>query len=353
MDRVRLAIVGCGNISQLNAPGYLQHPRCDVVALCDTDAERAKRRARDWGITPRICSDLAQVLDDSAVDAVELLTPTWMHADQIVAALAAGKHVSAQKPLAVSMAEADRIAAAVATARTTFRVTENFLYYPPILKAKELLDAGAIGDPTLVRIHTTRVQHITGQAMEMDPEALVWRRDPGRNPGGALYDDGVHKYATAALWVGPIGEISAIVSRADFIQESPSVATFRFKGRDCLGIIDYSYAPGMTIRSRYYKADEFFEIHGTRGTIWVTRCTGEMLDMPAVVLLRGNETVSYQVAADWRLGFDGAAVDFIDGLLQGRQPAQDIHEARRMLQVPLAIYEAARTGQRVDPESIR
>ena len=84
-------------------------------------------------------------------------------------------------------------------ARTTFRVTENFLYYPPIVKAKELLDAGAIGEPSLVRIHTTRAQEIVGQALELDPDALVWRRDPGRNPGGALYDDGVHKYATAML----------------------------------------------------------------------------------------------------------------------------------------------------------
>src|SRR4030095_8537836 len=125
MDRIRLAIVGCGNISQLNAPGYLQHPRCDVVALCDADPERAKRRAREWGITPRIYSDLAQVLDDRAVDAVELLTPTWMHADQIVAALAAGKHVSAQKPLAISVAEADRIAVAVGRARTPFPGNAN------------------------------------------------------------------------------------------------------------------------------------------------------------------------------------------------------------------------------------
>ena len=354
MDRIRLAIVGCGNISQLNAPGYLQHPRCDVVALCDTEPERAKRRARDWGITPRVYSDFAQVLDDSAIDAVELLTPTWMHADQIVAALAAGKHVSAQKPLAVSVAEADRIAAAVARARTTFRVTENFLYYPPILKAKELLDAGAIGEPSLVRIHTTRAQHITGQAIELDADALVWRRDRDRNPGGALYDDGVHKYATAALWIGEIGDVSAIVTRRDdLIMETPSVATWRFKGRDCLGIIDYTYAPEMTIRSRYYRADEFFEIHGSRGIIWVTRCTGEMLDMPAVMVIRGTETVSYQVPTDWRLGFDGAAADFIDSLLAGRQPAQDIQTAKHILQVPLAIYEAARVGRAVSPDSIK
>jgi predicted dehydrogenase len=353
MDRVRLAIVGCGNISQLNAPGYLQHPRCDVAALCDTDPERTKRRAREWGITPRLYSDFAQVLDDSSVDAVELLTPTWMHAEQIVAALAAGKHVSAQKPLAISIAEAERIATAVAKARTVFRVTENFLYYPPILKAKELLDAGVIGEPSLVRIHTTRAQKITGQAIELDPDALVWRRDPGRNPGGALYDDGVHKYATAALWIGEIGDVSAIVSRgSDFTQETPSAAMWRFKGRDCLGIIDYTYAPEMTLRSRYYRADEFFEIHGTRGIIWVTRCTGEMLDMPPVIVIKGTETISYQVPTDWRVGFDGAAVDFVDALLAGRQPQQDIHAATRMLRVPLAIYESARTGRWVAPESV-
>ena len=354
MDKVRLAIVGCGNICQLNAPGYLEHPRCDVVALCDTDPKRAERRARDWGIAPKIYADYAQVLDDPTVDAVELLTPTYLHAEQIVAGLAAGKHISCQKPISVSVAEADRIAEAVAKARTTFRVTENFLYYPPIVKAKELLDAGAIGDPSLVRIHTTRARKIVGQTLQLDPDALIWRRDPGRNPGGALYDDGVHKYATAMYWIGEIGEISAIVGRgSDFLQETPSVATWRFKDRDCLGLIDYTYAPEMTMRSRYYRADEFFEIHGSRGIIWVTRCTGEMLDMPAVMVIRGTETTSYQVPTDWRLGFDGAAVDFVDGLLEGRQPAQDIHAATRMLRVPLAIYEAARTGRTVSPESIR
>jgi predicted dehydrogenase len=235
-----------------------------------------------------------------------------------------------------------------------FRVTENFLYYPPIVKAKELLDAGAIGEPSLVRIHTTRAQHATGQAMELEPDAMVWRRDPGRNPGGPLYDDGVHKYATAAYWIGEIGDISAIVTRGhDLLMETPAAAMWRFKGRDCLGVIDYTYAPEMTIRSRYYRADEFFEIHGSRGIIWVTRCTGEMLDMPAVMVIRGTETVSYQVPTDWRLGFDGAAADFVDGLLEGRQPQQGVHTATRMLQVPLAIYEAARTGRGVAPESMK
>ena len=353
MDRVRLAIVGCGNICQLNAPGYLQHEHCDVVALCDTDRARAERRAREWGLTPRIYTDYTKLLDDAGVDALELLTPTYLHAEQIIAALAAGKHVSCQKPISISVAEADRVAEAVAKAHTTFRVTENFLYYPPIVKAKELLDTGAIGEPSLVRIHTTRVRDIVGGVMELDPDALVWRRDPGRNPGGALYDDGVHKYATAMYWIGDIGEISATVSyQKDFLQEVPSVAHWRFKDRDCLGIIDYTYAPDMPIRSRYYKADEFFEIHGTRGILWVTRCTGEMLDLPPVMLIKGTETQSFQVPMDWRTGFDGAARDFVDGLLEGRQPAQDVHTAKKVLQVPLAIYEASRLRRPVAPDSI-
>ena len=68
--------------------------------------------------------------------------------------------------------------------------------------------------------------------------------------------------------------------------------------------------------------------------------------------MRGTETISHQVPTDWRLGFDGAAADFVDGVLGGRQPAQDVHAAKRMLQVPLAIYEAARTGRAVAPESM-
>jgi predicted dehydrogenase len=163
----------------------------------------------------------------------------------------------------------------------------------------------------------------------------------------------VHKYATAAYWIGEIGEVSAIVTRGrDFIMETPSVATWRFKDRDCLGIVDYTYAADMTIRGRYVRVDEFFEIHGSRGIIWVTRCSGEMLDLPPVQVIRGTETVSYQVPTDWRLGFDGAAADFIDGLLESRQPAQDVAAAKRMLQVVLAIYESGRTGRAVRPDSV-
>jgi predicted dehydrogenase len=78
-----------------------------------------------------------------------------------------------------------------------------------------------------------------------------------------------------------------------------------------------------------------------------------MLDLPPVVLIKGTETTSFQVPMDWRTGFDGAARDFVDGLLEGRQPAQDVATATKVLQVPLAIYEAARTRRPVAPDAMR
>jgi predicted dehydrogenase len=353
MDRVRLAIVGCGNISQLNAPGYLQHPQCEVSALCDTVRARAERRAQQWGISPKIYNDYAQVLNDPHIDAVELLTPTYLHAPQIIAALEAGKHVSCQKPLCPTVAEADQIIAAVSKAKTLFRVTENFIYYPPILKAKELLDTGAIGEPSLVRIHSERVDDIANMAIEFDPDASIWRRNPARNPGGLLYDDGVHKYAVAMKWIGDIDKIQAIVGHTpDFITEAPSAAIWRFRDKNCLGMLDYTYAPHMIMRGKYVRVDEFFEIHGSRGVIWVTRCSGEMLDLPPVMVLKGTETISYQVPMDWIAGFNGAARDFIDCIVQGHQPDLDAQTSKQILQVALAIYEASRTERPVTPESM-
>ena len=116
MDRLRLAVVGCGTISRLNVPGYLRDDRCEIVALCDPIRERAEESAAEWRISPAIYTDYQEVLADPNVDAVELLTPTHLHADQIIAGLEAGKHVSCQKPIAVSIPEADRIGEAVARA---------------------------------------------------------------------------------------------------------------------------------------------------------------------------------------------------------------------------------------------
>ena len=182
----------------------------------------------------------------------------------------------------------------------------------------------------------------------------MWRRDAALNPGGLLYDDGVHKYAVALYWIGEIERIMSMVNRSDaFMMEAPSAAIWSFKGRNCLGVLDYTASPHMVMRGKYVPVDEFFEIHGSHGVMWVTRCSGEMYDLPPVMVFKGAETQSYQVPMDWRLSFDGAAADFIDSLLAGRQPRLDAPTSKTILQIALAIYEAARTERPVRPDDVR
>jgi predicted dehydrogenase len=255
MDKVRLGIVGCGTISQLNAPGYLADERCDVVALCDPVMERAQQRAAEWGIDPRIYTSYEQMLNDSEVDAVELLTPTFLHPQQIIDGLAAGKHVSCQKPAANTVDEIRDIAAAVSRADTFYRTTENFLYYPPIVKARDLIQDGTLGDVSLVRIRTVRGGG-SESAVPVSEGAYVWRRDPDRNVGGLLYDDGWHKVATAMWWGGDVESVSAVVTRNndDYLDETPTIATWKYVAPDRLASIEYAKASEMPLRTRYYSA---------------------------------------------------------------------------------------------------
>ena len=306
------------------------------------------------GHHPRIYTSYDQVLDDPDIDAVELLTPTPLHAEQSIAALQAGKHVSCQKPLARNLEEAGRIAQAVARADTFFRVTENFLYYPPLVKAKELIDSGVIGDPNMVRMRVV-VTSVEAESVRLPlaPDALTWRRDPVLNPGGLLYDEGAHKYATAMWWVGEPATVSATVTRTDdYMVDAPSVVVWRFKNANCLGVFEYSSAPDMRIRAPYYALDDFFEVQGASGTIWVTRCSAEMLDLPPVMLHKGTETVSYQVPMDWIEGFKGAARDFIDGILEGRQPRMDVDDSIKVLRAALAAYASDAAQRPIDPSTL-
>ena len=100
-----MGIVGVGNIAEMNVPGYLEHVRCDVVALCDPRREKVEARAREWGV-PKAYTSLDELLADDEVDAVEILTPTHLHKEHVIAAARAGKHISCQKPMANSVADA-------------------------------------------------------------------------------------------------------------------------------------------------------------------------------------------------------------------------------------------------------
>ncbi len=353
MDRVRMGIAGVGNIAQLNVSGYLAHEGCEVLALCDPRQDKARELARRWEV-PRVYSGLAEMLADDDIDAVEILTPTHLHHDHVIAAARAGKHISCQKPMANTVPEALEMLAEVERAGVVFRVTENAVHYQPLRRAKELIAGGAIGDPTMVRIKTVVGWTDSKFQASLEPEGYGWRMDKN-SPGGHLFDDVVHKYA-AALWLvdEDVKSVQAVVREGPFFFETPTAALWEYERDDLLGLMEVTYAPGMFVRSDYYGADEFFEIQGTSGFVWVTRYTGKLLDLPALVLYEANGTTRTfaDVDADWARAFQAASAHFVDCILEGVQPEMSGELSVKVLQLCFAVYEASKQRRPVDPSTI-
>jgi predicted dehydrogenase len=354
LDRVRIGIVGTGNIAPLNVAGYLDHDRCDVVALCDPREEKARQMALEWGV-PTVYTALDDLLADDGIDAVEILTPTHLHKEHVLAAINAGKHVSCQKPIANSVADGIAMTEAARREGVVFRVSECFFHYAPLVKAKELIASGVVGAPTMLRIKTVVGTTDTEFQRQLEPQGYVWRFN-AQSPGGHLFDDNVHKYA-AALWLfdQDVTSVQAIVRQAPLFFEAPTAAIWEYERETLLGMMEVTYAPRMSLRSSYYGADEFFEIQGTDGFIWVTRATGEMLDLPPVVVHHpdGNTTSYSSLDSSWRSGFVNSSRHFVDALLNGRaNPEMSGELAVKTLQLCFAVYQASNERRPINPATI-
>ena len=153
MTTLRVALVGVGRIADMHYLGYSATPMAELVAICDVDPDLLRLRADEWGID-KTYGDFDQLLGDPDVDAVDIITPHYLHAPMTIAALEAGKHVSVQKPMALTIAEADAMIAAAEQAGKLLRVIDNYRFHPPFVRAKQILESGGIGEPMSVRIKT-------------------------------------------------------------------------------------------------------------------------------------------------------------------------------------------------------
>ena len=176
----------------------------------------------------------------------------------------------------------------------------------------------------MVRIKTVVGQTKTKFQDGLEVEGYIWRFNE-LSPAGHLFDDVVHKYAMA-LWLFPeeIRSVQAVVRQGPLFFETPTAALWEYDRDDLLGLMEVTYAPNMFMRSEAFGADEFFEIQGTDGFIWVTRYTGQMLDLPPIMLYdaQGRTTTFAEVDASWVNSFRHSAAHFVDSLVDG-PPARD------------------------------
>ena len=156
VDKVKVGLVGLGLVSSSHIKGYLSHPRADVVAVCDLDEYQLQRVARKFDI-PRYYTSYDEMLTDTDINTIDVMTPTYLHRPMAVAAARAGKNIHCEKPLALTLAEGEQICNEAEKHNVALAVDETYVFMATIVKARELIDAGAIGKPRQIPAALRRV----------------------------------------------------------------------------------------------------------------------------------------------------------------------------------------------------
>ncbi|MEO7744555.1 MAG: Gfo/Idh/MocA family oxidoreductase [Usitatibacter sp.] len=144
---IRVGIAGVGAAGRAFVPAILAHPAFALAAIADPSAAIRQEMQRAYQVPAH--PDFAALLANGAIDAVCIATPTEMHAEQAIAALAAGKHVLLEKPMATTMADADAILAAARSAGKLLLVGHSHSYDAPIARMRQLVESGVVGAPCM------------------------------------------------------------------------------------------------------------------------------------------------------------------------------------------------------------
>ncbi|MBV8471794.1 MAG: Gfo/Idh/MocA family oxidoreductase [Hyphomicrobiales bacterium] len=285
--RIRLGMVGGGEGAFIGAVHRLAARMDDhyefVAGALSSTPEKARRSGEALGLDPdRIYPDYetmakAEAARPDGIEAVAIVTPNHMHADPIIAFLAAGVHVISDKPLTTSLAEARRIQAAVEKAGRVFALTHNYTGYPLVRRAREMVQAGELGDIRIVQVEYPQ-EWLTETIETGGHKQAEWRVDPARSGlGGALGDIGTHAY-----------NLADYVTGVDLVELAADLTSFG-KGRalDDNAQIMLRYANGargslwVSQVAPGHENGLRLRVYGTKGSLhWVQANPNEMLYSP-------------------------------------------------------------------------
>ena len=345
---LRIGVLGTGWGTRISVPA-LRAEGWHVAALWSRNAERAEQQAADLEI-PFATNDASALINRPDVDAVTIVTPTPTHRDLCLEALAAGKHVLAEKPMAMNAGEAEDMAAAAESAGVTAMINFEFRFTPQRLHVQRLLAEGYLG----------RLRHGMVELYWAPPLAerdLNWRSQAVMG-GGVLNEHGSHYIDALHQWVGDIRSVSARVETfvpqrrgagGEADAEDFFTATFGMaQGGVVVLTQSWAAAFGQGMRAT---------LAGSEGML-VTACRetmmfdGEVCGAPAggedlQVLPLPPDIVPFD-EADWRVASSRRLLrEFLRGIREGCSPVPNFADGLRCQRVIDAIRESARSGRTV------
>lgn len=341
-------IIGCGVIAPFHARAVGEVPNARLVAVADIVAERAEQRGAEFGVEHH--ADVDALLARPDVDAVSICVPSGLHAEVGVRAAEAGKHVVIEKPIEVTLEAADRLIEACQRHGVGMTVISQHRFGPAVRRLRELIDSGRLGrlivGDAVIKWYRSQAYYDSGD----------WRGTWSLDGGGSLMNQGVH-YTDLLQWMmGPVERVFArtLTAAHERIEvEDVAVATLQFAS-GAVGVLQASTAiyPGLPER---------LEVTGTGGTVVVeagrlrvcelkdekgeTSAYGTKLQSEAPSV--EGEGGSGDPTAISHAGHRAQIADLLESIETGRPPMITGEEARKPLELILAVYRSAREGREV------
>ena len=323
--RLRLGVIGVGAMGARHAENIAHGiPEATLVTVFDAQPAAAARVAGSLGCDQ--AASLDELLRRDDIDAVVIVSPPRFHAEHAVAALEASKHVLLEKPMALTLVDADRINATAAKAGLRLQVGFMRRYDPAYVMAKRRIEAGDIGVPRLFK------------GIDRDQDAPV---GPFGSAGRAsiLTDSAIHDF-DMARWL-MADEVSAVRATIAVIGDRTTVPCPN------LALVDLLFARGAvgnveTLHGAKYGYDIRAEVVGTEGTLLIGG------HQRTALTFLGVDGGTHDLTGHWLDRFGEAyrleMIDFIRATLEGRSPAVTGDDGRRALAIALAADAAGEQG---------
>ena len=351
MKKIRIALIGAGNIANTHLDAYRTLPSVEIAAICDTDPARLATTADKYGIANRYTDVESMLAAERELDGADVCVWNCNHAACTIAALNAGLHVICEKPMAYNTKEAEEMLAAAKRNGKLLMIGFVSRYSPEAIVVKDYIDAGYLGD-----IYYARARYVRRHG---NPGG--WFSDKARSGGGPVIDLGVHVIDRARYLMGrpqPVSVFAATfdkLGRRDHLKTAVGWSPVGASPADVCDVEDLGTAlirfdngAVISLETSYSlngEADSGLDLYGTKGgfstgkgrlTLY-TEVNGYLSDIAI-------ETKNLKLE---RSSFAAELAEFLESIASGNLNTDNAEDGIAVMKILDAIYESARTGHEV------
>lgn len=334
---IRIALIGCGRIAKRHSEllGNNQIAHASLSAVCDIKQEKAEKLSKQFCVPAY--TDMHEMMQSEEVDIVVVLTESGNHAKHVIKLAPYGKHIVVEKPMALTIVDADRMIEACDRARIKLFVVKQNRFNLPIVKLRKALDAGRFGKPVLgsVRVRWCRPQAYYDQ----DSWRGTWAMD-----GGVLANQASHHVDMLEWMMGEVQTVHAFSSTrlVQIEAEDTAVVSLRFNS-GALGVIE------ATTATRPKDLEGSISILGEKGCVEISGfAMNEIRNWQFSNQTKNDEQTirKYSVNPPNVYGFGHQAYyeHVVDAIRNGSPNLIDGLEGRKSLELISAIYESIESG---------